>query len=61
MKRLRAQTTDDTGAKLPYEDTETDDLDGDGMNIKWKAFALLRKQFNRIDRQKSATAERRTP
>ena len=28
------------------------DVESDGMHIKWKAFALLRKQFNRIERQK---------
>lgn len=37
---------------------EEDDMAGDGMSIKWKAFALLRKQFNRIDRQKNASVEK---
>ena len=60
MNKLLASTTDMDCAKQNDEEEE-DEIAGDGMSIKWKAFALLRKQFNRIDRQKNANVERRTP
>ena len=44
-----------------YEDNEDALFNTEGMSIKWRAFSLLRRQFNRIDRQKQAKVKDKKP